>query len=110
MNCRPRRGRCSHLVRQHIDDARRDRGGVQSRDVRFTRREVREATGWGDTQLKLHLAPPGGTLEYLLMRRDGTRFVYELAWAGEGEAGAPFVMGLIDVDALRGQRPASGQV
>ncbi|MEP7004583.1 MAG: hypothetical protein ABI810_01275, partial [Sphingomonas bacterium] len=91
-----------HLVRKHID-ARAVAEGVRVRDVRFTRREVREATGWGDTQLKIHLHRLE-ELEYLLMRRDGTRFVYELAWAGEGEAGAPFVMGLIDVEALRGQR------
>ena len=106
------------LVRTHID-ARAAAEGVQPRDVRFTRREVREATGWGDTQLKLHLGRLE-SLEYLLVRRDGTRFVNELAWAGEGEAGTPFVMGLLDVERLRqrydgersglqGQRSASGR-
>ena len=89
------------LVRQHVD-ARAVAEGVQVRDVRFTRREVREATGWGDTQLKLHLSRLE-SLEYLLVRRDGTRFVYELAWGGEGESGDAFVMGLIDVEALRRQ-------
>ncbi|MBA3898088.1 MAG: DNA primase, partial [Sphingomonadaceae bacterium] len=88
-----------HLVRDHVA-ARATAEGVQPRDVRFTRREVREATAWGDTQLKLHLSRLE-SLEYLLVRRDGARFVYELAWSGEGEAGAPFVMGLIDVEALR---------
>ena len=88
-----------HLVRQHVD-ARAVADGVTPRDVRFTRREVREATAWGDTQLKLHLSRLE-SLEYLLVRRDGTRFVYELAWGGEGEAGTPFVMGLIDVERLR---------
>lgn len=68
---------------------------------RWRRRELREACGWGDTQLKLHLSRLD-SLEYLLVRRDGTRFVYELAWSGEGESGTPFVMGLIDVGALRG--------
>lgn len=87
------------LVRDHVA-ARATAEGIQARDVRFIRREVREATGWGDTQLKLHLHRLE-ELEYLLVRRDGTRFVYELAWGGEGEAGAPFVMGLIDVDRLR---------
>lgn len=77
--------------------------GVRPRDVRFTRREVREAISWGDTQLKIHLSRLE-SLEYLLVRRDGTRFLYELACAGEGEAGTPFVMGLLDVEALRGQR------
>ena len=87
------------LVHDHVA-ARAVADGVAPCDVRFTRREVREATGWGDTQLKLHLHRLE-SLEYLLVRRDGTRFVYELAWAGEGEAGTPFVMGLIDVDRLR---------
>jgi hypothetical protein len=89
------------LVRSHVD-ARAAAEGLQPRDVRFTRREVREATGWGDTQLKLHLGRLE-SLRYLLVRRDGTRFVYELAWAGEGEAGTPFFMGLLDVEALRGR-------
>ena len=87
------------LVRDHVA-ARATAEGIQACDVRFTRREVREATGWGDTQLKLHLGRLE-SLEYLLVRRDGTRFVYELAWGGEGEAGTPFVMGLLDVDRLR---------
>lgn len=91
-----------HLVRAHID-ARAIAEGVQPRDVRFTRREVREATAWGDTQLKLHLSRLE-SLEYLLVRRDGARFVYELVWSGEGDAGTPFVMGLIDVDRLRQHR------
>jgi len=39
-------------------------------------------------------------LEYLLVHRDQGRFVYELAYDGEGADGAPFVMGLIDANAL----------
>lgn len=80
----------------------RDRASAESvkpRDLRFTRREVREATGWGDTQLKVHLRRLE-ELEYLLTRRDGARLVYELAWGGEGQDGTAFVMGLIDADAL----------
>jgi DNA primase catalytic core len=88
-----------HLVRHYVD-ARARTEGLQPRDLRFTRRDVREATGWGDTQLKLHLGRLE-SLEYLLVRRDGTRFLYELAWAGEGDAGTPFVMGLLDVERLR---------
>ncbi|WP_457447669.1 hypothetical protein [Roseateles sp. P5_E4] len=30
--------------------------GVTPADLRFTRRELREALRWGDTQLKVHLA------------------------------------------------------
>ena len=72
---------------------------VRPREVRFTRREAREATGWGDTQLRVHLGRLEG-LEYVLARREQGRVVYELLWSGEGQDGAPFVMGLIDVGAL----------
>lgn len=79
--------------------------GVKPREVRFTRREVRERVLWGDTQLKVHLKRLE-ELEYVLARRDGGRSVYELAWAGEGVDGAAFVMGLIDVEALRAEQSA----
>lgn len=113
----PQTRRLLHLVRDHVA-ACASAEGIDPRDVRFTRRELREATHWGDTQLKLHLSRLD-SLEYLLVRREGTRFVYELAWAGEGsgagESGAPFVMGLIDVEALRrrdydADRSGSGSV
>jgi DNA primase len=97
------------LVRAYVE-SRATAESVTPRDVRFTRRDVRTETAWGDTQLKLHLHRLE-ELEYLLVRREGARFVYELVWAGEGmaegdgdsAAGAPFVMGLIDVAALRSQ-------
>ena len=91
-----------HLLRDHVA-ARAAAEGVTPRDVRFTRREIREATAWGDTQLKLHLSRLD-SLEYLLVRREAKRFVYELAWGGEGETGNAFVMGLIDVESLRAHR------
>jgi DNA primase catalytic core len=70
--------------------------------VRFSRREVREATGIGDTQLRLHLERLVG-LEYLLVHRQGPggKFVHELVYDGQGRDGRPFVPGLIDVEALR---------
>ncbi|MCC7716701.1 hypothetical protein [Janthinobacterium lividum] len=33
-----------------------ERLGMKQADFRFSRRHVRELTGWGDTQLKIHLA------------------------------------------------------
>lgn len=71
---------------------------------RFCRREIREYTGWGNTQLKVHLKRLEA-LEYLLIHRGGCgrQRVYELLYRGEGEDGNPFLMGLIDVEALRGQ-------
>lgn len=103
----PQTRRLLHLLRDYVMD-RAKAESVAPRDIRFTRREVREATAWGDTQLKLHLSRLDA-LEYVLVRREGPRFVYELLWDGEGaEDGggesAPFVMGLIDVEKLKEQR------
>lgn len=71
-------------------------------DYRFTRRDVREACGWGLTQLRVHLSRLQ-ELEYLIPHRgaQGQRFLYELSFEGTGADGAPFVMGLIDVERLR---------
>lgn len=76
--------------------------GIERAQVRFSRRELREATAIGDTQLRLHLERLVA-LEYLLVHRGarGASFVYELAYDGQGEDGKPFVPGLIDVEALK---------
>ena len=73
---------------------------VARAEIRFTRRELREATGWGDTQLKLHLGRLA-ELEYLLIHRAerGQGHVYELLYDGDGSA-APHLSGLIDPEAL----------
>ena len=70
-------------------------------DFRFGRRAVREHTGWGHTQLKVHLKRLED-LEYLLVHRGGRgqSFVYELRYAAPAEDGAKFLAGLIDPDAL----------
>jgi len=96
------------LLTRDLVQARAKAEAVKPREVRFTRRELREATQWGDTQVKVHLRRLE-ELEYVLARRDGGRCLYELAYAGEGDAGAPFVMGLIDVEALRLEHAANKQ-
>lgn len=77
---------------------------------RFSRREVREVTRWGDTALKVHLGRLV-ELEYVLVHRGGRgqSFSYELLYQGEGEAGESFLMGLIDVASLRYDGQRSGQ-
>ena len=69
-------------------------------EVRFSRRELREACAWGDTQLKVHLGRLV-ELEYLVVHR-GERggHSYELAWDGAGRDGAAFLVGLLDPAAL----------
>lgn len=71
-------------------------------DYRFSRREVREATGWGHTQLKVHLRRLEEH-EYVIAHRSagGQRFAYELLYGGEGDTGDAFVLGLIDTESLK---------
>jgi DNA primase len=66
------------------------------REFRFTRRDVREATRWGDTQLKVHLARLV-ELEYVLTHRGlrGLTHEYELRYDGVDD-GRPHLMGLLD--------------
>jgi len=71
---------------------------VRANQVRFTRREVREATGWSDNQLKVHCARLAD-MEYLLVHCGGrgAHFTYELLWdAGSEEDDAKRLCGLID--------------
>ena len=70
------------------------------RDIRFSRKDVREKTGWGDTQLKIHLGRLA-ELEYLLVHRAerGQGHVYELLYDGDGSTG-PHLIGLLDAGAL----------
>jgi len=77
-------------------------------DVRFSRRTVREHTGWGDTQLRVHLTRLLD-LEYLIAHRagHGNGFVYELAYDGGGKDGKRFLSGLIDVEKLLKDAPAT---
>ncbi len=88
-------------------DARMQRQHVPRSEVRFSRREVREATAWGDTQLRVHLDRLAA-LEYLLVHRGsrGQSFVYELLYDGDGGA-APYLSGLIDAVTMATSRGSS---
>jgi hypothetical protein len=84
---------------------------IHTKDVRFARREVRDAIGWGDTQLKIHLARLV-EMEFVVCHRaplgQGQGFVYELAYDGNN-TDAPHLSGLIDVKTLSYDRERSGQ-
>lgn len=77
-------------------------------EIRFSRKDVRNATGWSDTQLRVHLARLT-ELEYLLVHRGarGQSFEYELLYDGEGTL-EPHLSGLIDITTIatsRGEHP-----
>jgi hypothetical protein len=68
----------------------------------FTRRQAREAVGWGDTQMKIHISRLV-EMEFLLPHRGGHKqpFAYELIYAGDDAEGRARLLGLIEVEALQ---------
>jgi DNA primase len=69
-------------------------------ELRFSRRSLREAISWGDTQLKLHLARLV-ELEYLVAHRTRSGgFEYELVYE-LSEAAGRCLVGLADIEALK---------
>ena len=77
--------------------------------LRLSRWDIRKATGWSDTALKVHLRRLV-EMEYLVIHRSGRglTYEYELLYRGEGEGGGRFLLGLIDVESLR--KKAHGHV
>jgi DNA primase len=75
---------------------------MERKDFFFSRRDVRQYTGWGDTQLRVHLGRLED-LEYLLVHRGGRgqSFVYELVFERSAGDEKPVLPGLIDVEKLR---------
>jgi DNA primase len=90
-------GRISEMVETGCERLKTKRS-----ELRFTRRGVRDFTAWSDSQVRVHLDRLVA-LEYVLVHRGGRgqSFVYELLYDDEGRDGRPFLMGLIDVEALK---------
>ena len=73
---------------------------LRQSELRFTRRQLRDAVSWGDTQLKVHLGRLV-ELEYVAVHRRGLACEYELLYDGKQDAGGQaHVNGLIDVASL----------
>ncbi len=83
-------------------DERTQTLAMRRSDVRFSRRELRAASGWSHTQLRIHLERLV-EWEYLLVHRGsrGQSFVYELLYDGDASQDQPHLSGLIDVIALQ---------
>jgi DNA primase len=91
------------LLIDEMVSAECERQNIERMDFRFSRRDVRQYTGWGNTQLKTHLRRLE-ELEYLLVHHGGRgqSFVYELVFERQGDSGKPTLPGLIDVEKLTG--------
>jgi hypothetical protein len=96
----PQTRRLLMLIEAHVR-AQCEADSIPRSAYRFSRRALREALGWGDTQLRVHVERLV-ELEYLIGHREGAggKFVYELLYDGQGADGRPFVPGLLDVAAL----------
>lgn len=70
--------------------------------VRFTQRQLREAFGWSDNQIRHHLKRLI-ELEYVLSHRTGhgNAKEYELLYDGQGRDGDSFLLGLADPAKLK---------
>jgi len=76
-------------------------------DLSFSRRDIREATGWSNTRLHVHLKELVD-FEYVAIEagRNGMPFRYRLAWEGQGKDGRRFMLGLKDVKELNTEEGA----
>jgi DNA primase catalytic core len=76
---------------------------MERKDFRFSRKDVREAIGFGITQTRVHLDRLV-ELEYVVAHRgqSGQSFAYELVYDGKADDGGPHLPGLVDVEALAG--------
>lgn len=78
------------------DDPHRRQG------IGFTRREIREFTGWANARVHRYLKELAD-FEYVLVDagRNGATYRYRLAYDGQGKDGRKFVLGLKDATALK---------
>ena len=97
----PQTRRLLGLVDEMVTTACRQKG-IDRADCRFSRRNVREFTNWGHSQLAIHLKRLQD-LEYLLVHRGGRgqSFCYELLYEPSPDAQERFLARLIDVEQLK---------
>jgi hypothetical protein len=71
-------------------------------EVYFTRRQIREHTGWTDWQVRAHIKQLE-ELEYLYARigSKGKQYAYALNYKGQGEDGGKCYLNLTPVDEIK---------
>jgi len=96
----PQTRRLLQLIDQYVK-GECQRRVIKRTDLRFSRRGLREAIAWGDTQLRVHLERLV-ELEYVLAHREGPggKYVYELVYE-VSDAQRAQVAGLVEVETLR---------
>jgi hypothetical protein len=87
--------RLKTLLKENPDSKTRTSG------LSFSRRDIRESTGWTNTRLHIHLKELVD-FEYIVIEagKNGMPFRYRLAWEGQGKDGKRFMLGLTDSEKL----------
>lgn len=103
----PQTRRLLHLLTTQVSALAKEKA-LEWPQIRLSRFDIRKATRWGDTALKVHLRRLV-ELEYLVVHKSrGLTFEYELLYRGEGEDGGRFMLGLIDGEELRKKAEVHG--
>ncbi|MEW6118368.1 MAG: hypothetical protein AB1553_15950 [Nitrospirota bacterium] len=89
------------MIREMVETRCKEQG-IDPRDYRFSRKDIRQWSRWSDFQIKCHIKQLED-LEYLysLSGKKGKEYVYELLYAGGGDDGRHFLMGLTTVEQLK---------
>jgi len=97
----PQTRKLLNLVHEMVSQAC-TREGLAQKSYRFSRKAVRDYSGWGNTQLKVHLGRLED-MEYLIGDGGGRgkTISYELLYNREDDGDSAFLMGLVDVNTLK---------
>jgi DNA primase catalytic core len=99
----PQTRRLLNLMNEHINQQCKVQA-LQRSDYRFSRRDIREFTDWGNTQIRVHMDRLT-EMEYLIAHRGGRgqTFLYELLYDGKEKDDKAHLNGLINTETLRKQ-------
>ncbi len=90
----PQTRKLLQLIHQFVQEQTK-KSKPDQKDFRFSRRDIREMTGWGLTQIATHCQRLEA-MEYLLVHsgQRGQLMKYQLCYEGQGESGQAFMLGL----------------
>jgi hypothetical protein len=101
------------ILIQNMSEQKAEKG---SKEITFTRRDIREFSGWSDFQVKTHIKQLE-ELEYIysMTGRKGKEYHYELIYKGNGNDGEnendsskKILIGLADIEELRSKAKKLG--
>jgi DNA primase len=89
------------MIKEMVEKKCKDQS-LDAKELRFSRRDIREWCRWSDFQIKCHVRQLED-LEYIysIVGKKGKEYVYELLYPGGGEDGRPFLMGLTNIEQLK---------